>query len=130
MVDTSHNSIGHEADGTDVRAVGLTGLALAIGLALVFALVYGSFQYLRYHRIVVSPANPLAETGQQQFPPAPRLQEHPANELTELRSREEHVLSTYGWIDKKAGIVRIPIDQAIQLQLSRGFPLRKEAVKK
>jgi len=130
MMDSKHNSIGHETDAGDVRAIGLTGLALASGIVIVFFIVYGIFQYLAHHPILITPANPLAETGQQQFPPAPRIEEHPALEVRELHSQEDRILSTYGWTDKSAGIVRIPIDRAIELQLERGFPVRKEAMKK
>jgi hypothetical protein len=31
-------------------------------------------------------------------------------------------LSTYGWIDPTAKIVRVPIERAMELQLSKGFP--------
>jgi hypothetical protein len=129
MTDSKHKSIGHETDAGDVRAIGLTGLSLAIGVAIVLILVYGIFHYLAHHPIIL-PANPLAETDQQQFPPTPRIEEHPAIEMKELNSQEDRVLSTYGWMDKKAGVVRIPIDRALQLQLERGFPIRKEGAKK
>ena len=36
--------------------------------------------------------------------------------------RKNSILSTYGWTDKKAGVVRIPIDRAMELQLERGLP--------
>jgi len=130
MTDLDHNSIGHETDTGDVRAVGLTGLALAVGIAIVLVLVWGIFHYLLRHPIQVAPANPLAETDRQQFPAAPRIEEHPALELNELRSQEDRILSTYGWTDKKAGIVRIPIERAMELQMERGFPVRREVVKK
>jgi hypothetical protein len=129
-MDSKHNTIGHETDTGDVRAIGLTGVSLAIGIGIVLLLVYGMFQYLKHRPIVITPENPLAETDRQQFPPAPRIEEQPFMELRELRSQEESVLSTYGWMDKKAGIVRIPIDRAIVLQLQRGFPVRREVLKK
>ena len=130
MGDLNHNSIGHEADTADIRGVGLTGLALAVGVAMVFFLVYGIFQYLVHHPFVLASPNPMAETNQQQFPQSPRIEEHPANDLRELNLREDRILSTYGWVDKNAGVVRIPIDQAAELQLKRGFPVRKEAAAK
>ena len=130
MSELSHNSSGHEADTSDIRAIGFTGLALAIGIAFVLLLVYGLFQYLVRHPVVIAPASPLAESDQQQFPATPRIAEHPATELEELHSREDHILSTYGWADKNAGMVRIPIERAMELQLKRGFPVRKEAVTK
>jgi hypothetical protein len=37
------------------------------------------------------------------------------------------VLDNYGWVDKNAGIVRIPIDEAIRLTLQRGLPTRQES---
>lgn len=128
MTEANHNPIGHEVDEGDVRAIGLTGAGLAITVALVFLLVYGIFQYLAHRPAIVTPVNPLAETNQ--FPPQPRIEEHPAMEIKELHLQEDHILSTYGWTDKKAGIVRIPIGRAIDLQLERGFPARKEEVKK
>jgi hypothetical protein len=129
-MDTNHNSIGHETDTGDVRLIGLTGLALAVGIGIVLLLVFGIFQFLAHHPVVITPANPLAETTQQQVPPEPRIEEHPAVELNELHSREDNILSTYGWIDKKSGVVRIPIDRAMELQLERGLPVRPRAVNK
>jgi hypothetical protein len=130
MADVKHNSIGHETDTSEVRAIGLTGLSLAAGVAIVFLVVYGIFQYLVDHPIILAPGSPLAETDQQQFPPKPRIEEHPASELKELNLREDRTLSTYGWVDQKAGVVRIPIDQAMELQLKRGFPVPKEVATK
>jgi len=33
------------------------------------------------------------------------------------------VLAGYGWVDEKAGVVRIPIEQAKALLLRRGLPV-------
>ncbi len=74
-------------------------------------------------------ANPMA-AEESQIPPAPRIEEHPAIEIQQLHSQENDILSTYGWTDKKAGVVRIPIDRAMELQLERGFPTRKEVPKR
>ncbi len=35
--------------------------------------------------------------------------------LLEHRAKEHDELTTYGWVDQKAGMVRLPIDQAIEL---------------
>jgi hypothetical protein len=67
----------------------------------------------------------MAETERQQMPPVPRIEEHPAIELKDLRTQEDKILSTYGWTDKRSGIVRIPIERAMDLQLQRGFPTRQ-----
>jgi hypothetical protein len=35
--------------------------------------------------------------------------------LTEHRTKEQTESATYGWADQKAGVVRLPIDRAIEL---------------
>ena len=50
------------------------------------------------------------------LPPAPRLQIDEAADLKALRDREDALLSSYQWLDKTNGVVRIPIDRAIDLE--------------
>lgn len=57
-------------------------------------------------------------------PPPPRLQLSSTADLKEFRAKEEHDLTTYGWVDKNAGIARVPIDRAMDLVLQRGLPTR------
>jgi hypothetical protein len=117
---------GHETTDASVRPIVLTGVGLAVTAALVCAVVYGIFSYLAGHPPTIAPPNPMA-IAEPHFPPLPRIEEHPAIQLHDLRASEDSILSTYGWSDKKAGIVRIPIDRAMDLALQRGFPTRKEA---
>ena len=58
------------------------------------------------------------------MPPEPRLQTNPRADLRDLRAHEDLVLGTYGWVDKPAGVVRIPIDEAMKITLQRGLPVR------
>jgi hypothetical protein len=37
--------------------------------------------------------------------------------LAELRGKEQSAATTYGWIDKENGVVRLPIDRAIELTI-------------
>ncbi len=47
-----------------------------------------------------------------------------------FRAQEHEVLTTYGWMDKNAGVVRIPIERAKDLLIERGLPVRgKDAPK-
>ena len=57
-------------------------------------------------------------------PPAPRLQVVPAQELQQGRVATEEILRSYGWVNKEAGIVRIPIARAMELLVERGLPSR------
>jgi hypothetical protein len=123
-------AIGHEVKDASVHPIVLTGVALAGLLMLVGFIVYGMFHYLATRQMGAAIPNPLEETNPQQVPPQPRVEEHPQAELQQLRAEEDRLLSTYGWVDKQKGIVRIPIDRAMELQLQRGFPVRKAAAGK
>jgi hypothetical protein len=118
---------GHETTDADIQPIVLTAAGLAIVAAIVLAISIGLFRFF-VERPAPTPPNPMASANEA-LPPAPHIEEHPANELQQLREQEDRTLSTYGWVDKKAGMVRIPLDRAIELQLQRGFPVRKEAVK-
>jgi hypothetical protein len=54
----------------------------------------------------------------------PRLQTDPAQDLERLRQAENDALNNYGWVDRSRGIVRVPIDRAMELLLKRGLPTR------
>jgi hypothetical protein len=44
----------------------------------------------------------------------PRLEIDPATDLAAFRAQQQHELGGYGWVDRAHGVVRIPIDQAMQ----------------
>jgi hypothetical protein len=66
--------------------------------------------------------SPLAAALAPQQPPEPRLQASSARDLLEMRAAEERELTTYGWIDEAAGVVRIPIERAMDLVAMEGLP--------
>jgi hypothetical protein len=39
--------------------------------------------------------------------------------LSELRGKEQTAATTYGWVDQSAGVVRLPIDRAIELTIQQ-----------
>lgn len=57
-------------------------------------------------------------------PPAPRLLTNEPASLEQFEQQQHDLLTTYGWIDRSAGTIRIPIDVAKQLLLERGLPAR------
>jgi len=70
----------------------------------------------------VQPAAP----GEERLPPEPRIQANPAADLKTLRDQEEAILTTYGWVDARAGVVRVPIEVAMQQVLKDGLPTRQQ----
>ncbi|MCI0571545.1 MAG: hypothetical protein L0Y66_12385 [Myxococcaceae bacterium] len=37
----------------------------------------------------------------------------------ELRERQRHQLSSYGWVDRDAGVIHVPIERAVELLLQQ-----------
>jgi len=108
----------------------LTGLAAA-GIVIYFVL-WGLYHYLDvYQRRHQPPQNPLVQSEAdtrnvpaqaiQKFP-QPRLEKNERVEINDFRLKEEQTLNSYGWVDHNAGVVRIPIDRAMQLIAQRGLP--------
>jgi hypothetical protein len=44
--------------------------------------------------------------------------------LAEYRARMQEWLGGYGWVDREAGIARVPIEQGMQAVLRAGLPAR------
>jgi len=99
-------------------------------LVVIFAagVTLGLFQYL-LHREGGVPASRIESPAQdaRQLPPEPRLEETPNTDLQEMRAAEDRVLSSCGWLDQQDGIVRLPIDRAMDLIAQRGLPARHES---
>ncbi len=66
--------------------------------------------------------SPIPEASERRLPPGPRLQPSPEAELIEMRRDYDQLLSNYGWVDKRNGIARIPVERAIELLAERGLP--------
>ncbi len=46
--------------------------------------------------------------------------------LKDLRAREAEVLNTYGWVDQQQGVVRIPVDRAMELMAQEAREQRRD----
>jgi hypothetical protein len=116
----------HEASDVDVNAVLKFGVGLVVTFVVVSAIVFGLFRFFEARETHGEPAEyPLAAGQDNRLPPEPRLQTNPREDLQDMRAKEDDVLKSYGWVDKNAGVVRIPIDDAIKLTLQRGLPARQ-----
>jgi hypothetical protein len=120
----------HETSDVDFLGILGFGLGLVVVAAVVHLLIFGLFTYFEGREARRVPAEyPLAAGQADRLPPEPRLQANPREDLRELRAKEDELLGSYGWVDKNAGVVRIPIEQAMKLTLERGLPARQEAKK-
>lgn len=116
----------HEESDVDIRAIFAFGAGLVVVAVLINLVTYVLFRYFDAREgLPVTAQYPLAAGQASRVPPEPRLQTDPRQDLADLRARENDTLTTYGWVDRNAGVVRIPIDEAIKLTLQRGLPSRQ-----
>lgn len=104
----------------------VSAVVIHVGLGFMYALMVDRWSERG------EPAYPLAAAREERLPPQPRLQQFPRNDLYQFRVSEQILLEEYGWMNREAGIVHIPIEQAMRLTLERGLlssrPAEGEAV--
>lgn len=118
---------GHEHTDID-PAIGYNfAIWLAVAMVLSLGIVYGTFWLFEGQQQAADVQQfPLA-AGQEKEPPSPRLQTQPFKDVYLLKEGQNERLDSYGWTDKAAGVVHIPIDRAIDLTLRQGLPARQDA---
>jgi len=129
---------GFERQDLSPRSVYVFLVLLAMGVVLVTVLLWGLYDamdaYQRKHQPTLSPLVRQAQANTREVPadatnafPQPRLEKNERLEIDNFLLQEEQTLNSYGWVDQKADVVRIPIDRAMQLVAQRGLPTTPKA---
>jgi hypothetical protein len=123
--DLERPQVGYERTDVDTWAIGKFGIALVLICVASMGMLLMFFHYMIARD---GPPPPKASSGlnreASKQPPAPQLEETPIRDLQAERAAEDRILNSYGWVDKQHGIVRIPIDKAIDLLAQKGLPAR------
>ncbi len=106
-----------------VLGLAAVGIAALVAMLLLFDVLAG------FQAAETAPPSPLAASYGLKEPPEPRLQTDPLRDLVDLHARDGAAINAYGWVDKQAGIVRIPVERAIAIVAERGLPARAAAPK-
>ena len=116
-----HAAHSHEKSDASPGSVAGFELALLLLCAIAMALMAGLFYYLTKREAVADTSRSPLST-ERVAPPAPNLQISPTADLEQLGAEEETRLHTYGWVDQKQQIVRIPVEKAMDIVAERGLP--------
>ena len=117
---------GYETRDVQLKWIVYFGLALAVAAVLIHVGLWLLMTHFSAEANENDPvASPLAD--RQQEPPPPLLQAQPALDYQKYQREQLERLEQYGWVDRGRGVVRIPIDRAIDLVLERGLPPMPEA---
>ena len=119
--------IDSEIETRQIVEIGAWLFGTTIAAFVVGWLIYYGLGHLanRADRAAAGAAAPTAVPAAVPSPPAPALQAfgrdaagrplQPENILLAFRKSEEERLSSWGWIDRQAGIARVPIERAIEM---------------
>jgi hypothetical protein len=103
----------HEPQDISLRGVRRGALAIAGGIA--FALAAAG---LAWRLLQAAPGPGFAGTP-------PLLQPAPQSERAAYFAGKEAIVNGYGWVDRRSGIARIPVDQAMALMAARARTARE-----
>jgi hypothetical protein len=112
----------YEHRDADTHSLLKFGVGLVIVLIVVLFSMKWMFFYFAKSQQLGPPASPFEDV--RVLPPQPRLQAKPGADLRSYCADQMQKLNTYGWVDPENGVVRIPIDRAIDETAERGLPAR------
>jgi hypothetical protein len=103
---------GYEKRDLEPRTIALFAAGGAVVILFAAALAYWMVHGASKQDAARQASRPPAA---REAAPGPRLQVRGSNELRALREAEESLLNSYAWIDKEKGIVRIPVERAMEM---------------
>ena len=113
---------GYERRDANLRSLLEFGFWLAMVLVVTLLSMKLAYHYFAKMEPVGAPASPF--TNVREIPAGPLLQPMPHVDLQTYCEDQQQQVNTYGWVDQQAGVVRLPVDRAMDLILERGLPTR------
>jgi hypothetical protein len=104
------------------------GVALAVMAG--FLVSWGTLEYLIRHQKYPAPQSAISRGRTLPPPGMPQLQSHPDTDLQVYLKNQREMLDSYGWVNRKDGVVRIPIQRAMNILLQQGLPVRNSKTPK
>lgn len=126
-IDQEDIEAGYEHDDVPVRGIVLALVALSIFAGVVVVGVGGLQARVTGFLPSFAPPQGVADPPTDPVPGVVESRAATGSEQAALRAAETELLNTYGWIDQEAGVVRIPIDRAMELIAERGLPVIERA---
>lgn len=133
----SNPTVAHEHTDADSHAITRFGIGLAFIVVVSQLLLWWVFDHFAARETKLSPhVSAIIKAQAPTLPPEPRLQGnapldlHPRLDLQRMRREEEDVLNHYAWVDPDRGVVRLPIERALELVAQNGLPKFKATEQK
>ena len=134
---------GVEFEHEDLSTRGVFGfmIGLVVSGVIIYFIITGMYTFLdKYEQSQMTSSSPLVKAQdsamvgarrvtkdyvEKKFTDngAPLLEVDERGQLSTFVLDQEKQLHSYGWVDEKAGVAHIPIDQAMDLITQRGLPV-------
>ena len=108
--------VTHESADVDGKRIWTTAAVFAATIVLAGFMAAGAIDLIG--TMIGRPLAPINPPPTQM--PTPPLQSAPSLDLRALRAEKHALLSQYAWIDRAHGVVRIPVERAMELLIARG----------
>jgi len=120
---------GYETTDARITPLAQVGIFMAILVAVSFVSMIVLFKVLAYYQPIFDDPVPVLASSRI-VTDEPRLQVDPPAQKIALDRNIQEILASYGWIDEKVKVARIPIERAIVLvsQSKIELPTRGQTV--
>jgi len=117
-------SAGYEKRDVNVPVLLQFGFWMAVVLMITFVGMRWTFRYFEQAQPLGPTAAPFISGNPRILPPNPRLQAAPHQDLESYCAGQQEKVNSYAWVDRRLGVVRVPVDKAMDMVLERGLPAR------
>ncbi len=125
----SHDDVAFEPRDVKVSIVMKFLLYMGISIGVVYLISLGVYRTMTEQRAASDTPPPAVRMGQPApMPPEPRLQGLPGHEtdpqqdLRDKLAADKQDLAAARWVDEKAGIAQIPVEDAMKIIAEKGLP--------
>jgi hypothetical protein len=142
IINHGHHDTEFEHEDLGSRGIFVFMIGLAVSMIVIYFIIVGMYSFLdKYERSQMVTASPLVSTKgsiarvmtqadmDKDFKDngAPMLETNERGQFRDFLMNQEDQLNSYGWVDEKAGVARIPIDRAMDLLVQRGVPVYQQS---
>lgn len=111
------------AAGYELADVG-SGRPIVLFVIAIFGLLFFAFGFMAFFMTALG-SQPIdtghaVDVNSPQAPPEPRIEANPNIDGERIVREATERLETYGWVNRREGIVHIPIERAKELLLEKG----------
>lgn len=107
---------GYQVSDASAKGLAIFGISFVLFIVLCLGglvLLWEIFYHWKHHPKAF--AQPTSQVKPVQLYQGPLLQIHPELDLDTYKKKEEKELTSYQWVDRQHGIVKIPITRAFEI---------------